>query len=546
MHDETLSGLFLAAVDAFPERTFMRRVGDGLDARTTYRQGATRLAAAVERLAAVGLRAGDRLVCWLDAVGPAAYATLACAHLGVVLVPLPESSSLDFVRRVAERVGARAVIVPPTLAEPASTLGLPVLAYDLDDRDRRGALAERAELEPDVARRALHALSAQRRADEPCIVLATSGTTGEPKLILRTAATSIADVRNGWMLGLEPRAEPPQRFLMVSALVHAAGQNTLYTALALAAELSIPGALDVDCSLDEVRALDPTYMLFAPRVLRALRQRQLARGETGALFGPGARIVHVGGAASEPALLRDVAAQGLDVIEGYGTSEAGVLVLTPRGEWREGWAGKALPHVSLRLADDGELLARSSVPMLEYLGDEAQTRAAFTDEGFYRTGDFAEIDAEGWVRIVGRKVDVFNTPKGSNIYPARVELLVEALPWVAQVVLLGDQLPFVAALVVLRDPPAPSDPDSGADGWLDPARHVALHERARVELAAVNRQLEEDERIRRVALFARPFPADAYVAVQAGKTRRARKVIAARYAERIRALYADVSAPRIE
>src|SRR5690606_15400100 len=119
----------------------------------------------------------------------------------------------------------------------------------------------------------------------------------------------------------------------------------------------------------------------------------------------------------------------------------------------------------------------------------------------------------------GRLKDVFNTFEGSNIYPARIEELVEAIPGVRQAVLVGDRLPFLAALVVVTH-----DGEAGAGplGLLEPERFAALYERTGRDLSRVNEGLEFMEKIRTFLVFARPFDGRLHRVVTVGKVRRDR------------------------
>jgi len=389
----------------------------------------------------------------------------------------------------------------------------------------------------------LRAAAADRRPDDLYVLQPTSGTTGELKLVMRQHHVF---VRVGPLMagGLPRDAEPPTRILLVAALTHGMGQYLLATAVSLAAELCVTTRFDTASSLEEVRRLDPTYACLTPRVLTSYhRQHAELGGDPGArVFGPSLRTLVIGGAAPDPALMAHAVRHGIDAIEAYGASEISLLAMTERGCWRPGIIGKILPDVTLALADDGELLARSAARMVGYYGDEARTREAFTDDGWYRTGDFCEITPDGELRYRQRKRDVFNTHDGANIYPARIEDMLERLPWVAQAFLVGDQRPYLAAVLVVRDAGPATDAlpslDS-ADGRLDPASHVGLHARARDDLARLNAQLEANEQICRFTLLARSFPAEAYAVVGHGKVRRDRAAFAARYAARIAELYAS-------
>ena len=116
--------------------------------------------------------------------------------------------------------------------------------------------------------------------------------------------------------------------------------------------------------------------------------------------------------------------QGIDVGEEYGSTEAGLVVMTPFGAWRPGFVGKVLIGAEVKIAEDRELLVRSVGRMVGYLHDEEANRNTFTPDGFCRLGDFAEIDADGFVRLLGRKKEVLNAPDGTNVSAVQLESLI--------------------------------------------------------------------------------------------------------------------------
>ena len=517
----TLDGRFLECVERYPDRIFMRRF-DGAAIRTvSYADAARRTAATVHALAERGLRPGDRVVCYLDELVPSVWFCLAAAHAGVWPVPIGPSFSVDAVQQLVQQVGAAAIFTtvehaPKLVArglEPLTPLD-PATTPSLDD-----------------ARQLLHRAEAAHTGDDVYMLQPSSGTTGQSKLVMlpHRHQCYVVDLLR---FDLRREDEPPHRLLLIAALTHGMGQIVFANAISLGAELVVPNRHDVHASLDEVRALDPDFMTMTPRVLRSFHA-QIAGGDR--LFGPSAKVLLIGGAVSDGELLQQVHDQGIDVIEAYGAAEFGFASAGPRGGWRRGSVGKIAPDVKLRIDDDGELLCWSPEHMVGYYGDEQATRAAFTADGYYRTGDYCEIDRDGYLRYTGRKKDVFNTYAGTNVFPAQMEAAIDQLAWVRQVVLVGDQRPYMTALVVLADPAAPT---READGFLDARAHAELYASAARDLARINREFEAIERVRRFALFATPMPDDMYTVVGHQKIRRSRPAIAQRYQPRIAALYA--------
>jgi long-chain acyl-CoA synthetase len=159
------------------------------------------------------------------------------------------------------------------------------------------------------------------------------------------------------------------------------------------------------------------------------------------------------------------------VLEGYGLTETtGAVTVSTPDALRIGSVGRPLPGTAVRIADDGELHVHGPQVMRGYWGDEPATRAAFTDDGWLHTGDLAEIDQEGFVRITGRKKEILVTSGGKNVAPGVLEERLRDHPLVGPSVVVGDGRPFVAALVTL-------DADAAAD-WA--RRHGKRHDLRRL------------------------------------------------------------------
>jgi long-chain acyl-CoA synthetase len=525
----TVDAMFRAAAHRFPERSFIRCANGE---RRSYAEATRSIDAITEALQALGVAVGQRVVFYLEEPVPSTLFNLACSHLGIIPVPFSASFSSRALVQLVERVDAKLVITTATHAAAAAgtvpvvcmrDAELPAGAVGVDETPRRSyadALARLTAL-------------ARHSTDAPYLYQPTSGTTGEPKLIIRSHRVfdRVARVIAAELPAAE--AEPQSRILLVAALTHGLGQYLLATSLHLAAELCITTELDTAASLEEIRALDPSILGLTPRVIRSL-YAQRKPGDPH-WFGRGAKVMLVGGAGMPQELVDAVEQEDIALSEAYGASEISLLTQTRLGHYRVGMAGEVLPDVSLRIADDGELLAKSpDGVMTGYFGDETLTREAFTEDGYYRTGDYAEITSDGLLRILGRKKDVFNTNEGANVHPARIETMLEALPWVRQVVLVGDQRPYIAALIVV-DPATMASTEP--DGYLDETQHAASYERSLAALAPINETLEVIERVRRIALFDRPFPEAGYKVVGHGKTSRNRRVMGERYSLRISALY---------
>jgi len=159
------------------------------------------------------------------------------------------------------------------------------------------------------------------------------------------------------------------------------------------------------------------------------------------------RIAASGAAPLGKDLAEFFAAIGMPLIEGYGLTEAGVISFNPLDRPKPGSIGKILPGIDARLGEDGELQVRTPCIFKGYYHDEAATRSVLSEDGWFSTGDIAEVDEEGYWYITGRKKELIVSSNGKKIYPTRIENLFKMEPVVNQVVLIGDKKPYVTALL---------------------------------------------------------------------------------------------------
>jgi len=205
-------------------------------------------------------------------------------------------------------------------------------------------------------------------------------------------------------------------------------------------------------------------------------------------------------------------------------TEAGILCFNPLGNPCPGSIGKLLPGVEAKLAEDGELLVKSPCMFQGYYRDEAATRSVLDDDGWFSTGDIAEVDKDGYWYITGRKKELIVSSNGKKIYPARIENLFKMEPMVNHVLLIGDKRPYVTAVLTLNMPQAQSLNTAGKDEATDAEIVNSEPVKAAVQQAVtrVNGQLADFERIRRFRILDREFSIEQGELTPTMKLRRAR------------------------
>ena len=216
-------------------------------------------------------------------------------------------------------------------------------------------------------------------------------------------------------------------------------------------------------------------------------------------------------------------ALGVPVIEGYGLTEtsSSTTVNVP-DDFRLGTVGRPVEGCEVRLDADGEILVRSATVFAGYYKEPAATAEAFTADGWFRTGDVGEIDADGFVKITDRKKDMIITAGGKNIAPQNLENALRSSRFVSQAIVVGDRRPFVTALLTL-------DEAEIAGSGRDP------QEITQELVDEVNRDRARVEQIKRFTILPREFSQEHGEVTPTLKLRR--KVIQDHFAEEIEKLY---------
>jgi len=166
-------------------------------------------------------------------------------------------------------------------------------------------------------------------------------------------------------------------------------------------------------------------------------------------FGGRMRLLVSGGAALPEDLSYIYTGAGIPIVQGYGLTETSPVITTSRIEDnRPGTVGTAIPNVDIRIAEDGEIEVRGPNVMQGYYNKPEETRAVFTEDGWFKTGDIGTLDKDGFLRITDRKKELFKTSGGKYISPQPIEQAIKGSRFVNQVVLIGAERKFPAALIV--------------------------------------------------------------------------------------------------
>ncbi|MEE4165143.1 MAG: long-chain fatty acid--CoA ligase [Desulfocapsaceae bacterium] len=384
-------------------------------------------------------------------------------------------------------------------------------------------------------------------------VIYTSGTTGVPKGLLLTQYNIMCNAQYGLKkLGALAKDETFLSFLPLSHVLERTGG---YYATLLSGH-HIAFAEDVKTVMENMVEIRPTFMVSVPRLFekiysrihenvhqmsplrkslfhRAVKigreyvnKRYISKEPVGLLglkyrffdrlvfrkvrdrFGGKLKGFICGGAPLDKTINEFMWTIGIPVYNGYGLTETSpALTLSSIDEVRFDSVGKALEHTELKVAADGELLARGPQVMKGYYKNDAATEKSFTD-GWFKTGDIAEIDAEGFVYIIDRKKELIVTAAGKNIAPQPIENELKLDKYISQAIVFGDRKPY---LVALLNPNIERLIDLSREEHLDYLDTDELVKSSRIKelfegrIEEINRNLPPYSTIKYFALVAREF-----------------------------------------
>lgn len=573
------------------------RLRDGEGWRTlTWEQVDQRVRAIAHALLAIGLDPEDR--CAIVAPTSLAWfladvAILCAGAATTTAFPQAPDADLAF---ILEDSGARVVFVdgPEEVARMSRLRGaLPhveqVVVFDADDADpdddwmvsldrleRRGR--DHAARHPE----AFDESCARIRPDQLATLMYTSGTTGQPRGVMLSHDAWIYEAEAIDALGV---LDPSDLQYLWLPLAH-----SLAKVLQLSfVRMGIPTAIDgrPEVLLDNLTTVRPTFMAAVPatfeRIQRALYEeakrngpvaytafrwairvgRQVRTAQRGGPVPSGLRLAHraadrlvgkpvrdrlggrlrfliSGGAPLAPETGTFFHALGLPVLEGYGLTESGAASCVNRPQHvRYGTVGPPLPGCDVRIGPSGEIQLRSRGLMRGYWNDPEATAAAFTADGFLRTGDLGHVLPSGHVQITGRSKEILVTSAGKNVAPSRVEQrLRAACRYVQHVVLFGDNRPWCVALVTLEPATCRTwafDHEIPFASIADLAAHPDVTALIQKYVRRVNQGLASFERIRRFAVLPELLTEANGLLTPSAKVRR--HLVATRFAATLDRLY---------
>lgn len=534
----------IESFDARPDKTAMRVVGSDSEVYT-FAEMLHRIRAVAYRLGKEKVGFGDR-VALIGENHPAwAIAYLGTLYHGAVCVPLDPHGEIETVTNFLENSEAKIAFLSPDQTERFSQIesrlgrSVPAVVWGLDDSQKG---FQRFEDWSSTDFPESFASEKPRAGDhDMALLMYTSGTTGTPKGVPLTHGNILGELSGvNDVLKLTDR----ESILSLLPLFHAYLQIVnLWVATTFGVQVGYLKELTPSELSDSLKTFKPSILSTVPRLwylfhkkifdavaakpkpVRILFRTMLAANgffrdtlrmnlgprlfrEVHESFGGNLRIAITAGSRFDEAVAADFHKLGFTIIQGYGLTEtSGAATATYEDDNRVGSVGKPMKGAEIKVADPdkdgvGEILIRGTMVFDGYYKNSAATAEAFTDDGWFRSGDLGKIDRDGFLYIVGRGKDVIVLPSGKNVHPEDLEVHYLKCPLVAELAIIGVADPTEAragaeklAAVVVPD-----------FEYLKREKIANSKEAIRHDLDNLGRSLPEYQRVRDYIIRAEPLP----------------------------------------
>jgi len=426
--------------------------------------------------------------------------------------------------------------------------------------------------------------SLETTPDDLATIIYTSGTTGEPKGVMLTHANLVSNLIDS---SGHHDFDEHDTALSVLPLSHVFERQAMY--MYLHKGMAVYFAESLQTIGPNLREVSPTVLVGVPRIFEKIYQRiresAAERGKVSVAllawsisvareyakfvlahkpvpavlkckhsiasklvfskwqraFGGKMRLLVSGGAALAEDLSYIYVGAGIPIVQGYGLTETSPVITTSSiDNIRPGTVGKAIPNVEIRIAEDGEIEVRGPNVMRGYYNKPEETRAVFTSDGWFKTGDVGTLDKDGFLRITDRKKELFKTSGGKYISPQPIEQAIKGSRFVNQVVLIGAERKFPAALIV----PVWEQLESycklkgiEVKSRSELCRHPRIIDLIQRQIEALTPNLAKYERIKKIALLENEFTIEGGELTPTLKVKR--RVIDEKYRDVIEALYSE-------
>jgi len=598
MHYPTLPSCFLQAVDEHPSpQAQMFRRADRWETISSQ-EFLRRVAGLANCLVELGVKSGDRVGLFAPNCPEWHTADFAISGSGAITVPVYFNESPDRTLYILNHCGAQVVFITGIrqlekflqVREQLEHVQQVIVAGAGDSMPSEFLRYETLIATAGATEIAAYRLrAAQVLPSQLASIIYTSGTTGEPKGVMLTHTNFSSNVTDSCReVHIQPEADLAVSFL---PLAHVYGRMLDYLYLFSGCPVAYVDVVEnVAQALLEVH---PTVLAAVPRFFEKIYARLMEQGSKTAgvkrrIFdfaiktaresapwrcgeqsaslsvrlkwaiadrlvyskirtgtGGRLRIVMSGGAPLSKSLGEFFWAIGVPIYQGYGLTETSPVLTSNYPKNRVGSSGRPIDNVQIRIAADGEILAKGPCVMQGYYKSPESTAEVLTEDGWFKTGDIGYLDKDNYLFITDRKKDLLKTAAGKFVAPQPIENLLKTSPYILNAMVVGDQRKFVVALIVIN--PVTVGAKLAEEGLKfstnsEMAAHPRTYALIENEVSRLTAHLAQYESIKRFALLPEDFTFDSGALTFTMKLKR--RVVEKQYHDLIDKLYADVVEPR--
>jgi long-chain acyl-CoA synthetase len=547
----------------------------------TAKEFADKVNALARGLIGLGVQPGDRVALMSATRLEWTYVDYAILSAGGVTVPIYDTSSAEQVEWILSDSGAVAAIFESDdlkagydeIADHVTTCK-DVFVIDnggLDDLEARGA---------DVPAEQVTERTNGIQIENPATLIYTSGTTGRPKGCVLTHRNLRWDIYQS-KDALSTLMGSNDRQLLFLPLAHSFAKILMLVSLDQGVQVGFSGAARV---IEELPMFKPTYVAAVPRIFEKVytgaQQKahkegkgkifdkaadiavafseaeerggagillklqhglfdKLVYGKLRALFGGELKAASSGGGPLGARLTHFFNGVGIQIYEGYGLTETSPILTSNHPKaWRIGTVGQPLPGTTIRIAEDGEILAKGGQIFAGYYQNESATGEAIDSDGWFHTGDIGELDNDGFLKITGRKKEIIVTAAGKNVAPAVLEDRLRSHHLISQAIVVGDNRPFIAALITIDEEQFPNWAESNGKAGhkvADLINDADLKAEIQKAVDHANKAVSRAESIRKFEILTEDFSIEGGELTPTLKVKR--NIVHERHADEIEQLY---------
>lgn len=591
---KSLSEIYLKRIQVTPEGTAYLSKKNGVYQKTTWGEIHPKILGIYHSYKKLGILAGDRVAILSNTRPEWLIADLANLCSGVITVPIYQSNTPDDVAYLIEHSQSKLVFAEDeSMVKKLETafalkkISIPVVTFQSPVSPINGAPPIPFEqfaapihnqtIEDEFRKNAESILP-----DNIASICYTSGTTGQPKGVVLTHFNFLGELRG---IVSNINLDTDDTTLAFLPFAHILGR--VESLLPLLAGTQLAFAENINTLPQNLIEVGPTVLVSVPRIYEKIYTKivsevaaqpkfnqsifnwavslgrkvarlnselqpiplplelkyriadQLVFSKIRSKFGGKIRLTVSGGAPLAADLCEFYHAAGIKIIEGYGLTETTAAITVNRpDDFNFGTVGKPIGNIEIRLAPDGEIQVRGDMVFREYYKNPTATSEVFTEDGWFCTGDIAEITQRGFVKITDRKKELIKTSGGKYIAPQKLENMLKAIRFISQAMVYGDREKYVVALITLNEPEIMKwavQQGITVSSFEELTKNKQVLGLIENQISLVNERLASFESIKKFRLLPRDFTIESGELTPSLKLKR--KVCTERYKDYIQSLY---------